>query len=142
VGEFFGDLAEVWAEAILSAELATDERDEWGEKIAGWNDDADEAGAGTSFDLALAAADQGWDYPPLQRVLVGEITDKGAWEDESPHYADDLALVRLRVLERQGRYQEYLYLAQAEGQIERYIVMLAKIGRTQEAVEEGMAYLV
>jgi uncharacterized Zn finger protein len=142
VGEFFGDLAEAWAEAILTAELDIHERDEWGEKLAGWNDQADDLGAGTPFDLAVTAAEQGWDYSPLLRVFDGEITDKGAWEDESPHYADDLALVRLRVLERQGRYQEYLYLAQAEGQIERYVVMLAKIGRTQEAVEEGIAYLV
>jgi hypothetical protein len=43
------------------------------------------------------------------------------------------------VLERQ-RQQEYLYLAGAEGQIERYVVMLARMGRTQEAVE-GIQYL-
>jgi uncharacterized Zn finger protein len=139
--DFFGELAEAWAEAILSVDLSADERDEWGEKIAGWRDEADDLGAGAAFDLALTAADQGWEYPPLLRVFAGEITEKGAWEGESPVYSDELALVRLRVLERQGRYQEYLYLAEAEGQTERYIVMLAKLGRTQEAVEEGLKYL-
>jgi uncharacterized Zn finger protein len=140
-GEFFGELAEVWAEALLSTDLNTVERDEWGERLAGSNDEAEDAGAGTPFDIGVTAADQGWDYPPLRRVLAGEITDKGAWEDESPDYADELALARLRVLERQGRQQEYLYLAQAEGQIERYVVMLARMGRAQEAVEEGIRHL-
>ncbi len=140
-GEFFDELTEVWAEAILSADLSEDERDDWGEQIAGWRDEADDLGVGASFDIALAAAGQGWDYPPLQRVLAGEITDQGAWEGQSPDFADELALVRLRVLERQERYQEYLYLAQAEGQIERYVLMLAKMGRTEEAVEEGLQYL-
>jgi uncharacterized Zn finger protein len=140
-GEFFGELAESWTEAILSADLGADQRDEWGEKLAGWNDQAEDAGAGTPFDIAVTAADQGWEYPPLLRVLSGEITDTGAWEDEAPDYADELALARLRVLERQGRQQEYLYLAQAEGQIELYVVMLAKMGRVQEAVGEAIEYL-
>src|SRR5262249_31414269 len=50
-------------------------------------------------------------------------------------------LIRLKILDRQERYQEYLHLAQAEGQIERYVVMLAKMGRAQEAVAEGIEYL-
>jgi len=140
-GEFFGELAELWAEAILSADLSEDERDEWGEKLIDWNDQAQDAGASTPFDIAVAAVEQGWDYPPLQRVLAGEITHKGAWEGESPYYSDELALVRLRVLERQGRRQEYLSLAQAEGQIERYVVMLATMGQARAAVDEGIKYL-
>ncbi len=91
------------------------QRVEWGEKLIEWNDQAQDAGAGTPFDLAIAAAEQGWDYPPLQRVLSGKITAQGAWEGESPYYSDELTLARLRVLERQGRHQEYVYLAQAEG---------------------------
>jgi uncharacterized Zn finger protein len=66
---------------------------------------------------------------------------QGAWEGDSPDYADELAQVRLRILERQDRHQEYLYLAEAEGQLDRYVVMLAKIGRTAEAVDEGLKYL-
>ncbi|MFN8569553.1 MAG: SWIM zinc finger family protein [Kouleothrix sp.] len=140
-GEFFSELALAWAEAVLSADLTSDERDEWGERLAGWSDQADELGAGQVFDLAVTAADQGWDYPPLQRVLAGEIGEQGAWDGVSPEYADELAQVRLSVLERQGRYQEYLYLAEAEGQIERYVLMLAKLGQSQRALEEGMTYL-
>ncbi|MEO7911475.1 MAG: SWIM zinc finger family protein [Roseiflexaceae bacterium] len=140
-GEFFSDLAEMWAEAILSAEFSADQRDAWGEKLIEWNDLAQDAGAGTPFDIAVTAVEQGWDYPPLRRVLAGEVTDKGAWEGDSPYYSDELALARLRVLERQGRRQEYLYLAEAEGQIERYVVMLASMGRARAAVDESIKYL-
>jgi uncharacterized Zn finger protein len=140
--DFFGELAEIWAEALLSADLSAAERDEWSEKLIGWNDEADDAGASTALLLAVTAAEQGWDYPPLRRVLAGDITDQGAWEDDAPDYADELALARLRILERQGRQQEYLYLAQAEGQIELYVIMLAKMGRAREAVDQGIQYLI
>ncbi len=140
-GEFFDELVELWAETILSADLSADERDEWGEKLIEWNDQAQAAGAGTPFDVAVAAVEQGWDYPPLQRVLAGKITNQGAWEGESPYYSDELVLARLRVLERQGRRQEYVYLAQAESQHDRYVIMLAKMGRAREAVDQGIQYL-
>jgi uncharacterized Zn finger protein len=47
----------------------------------------------------------------------------------------------LNVLERQGRTQEYLNLAEAEGQAARYVTMLVKLGRGQEAVAYGLKYL-
>lgn len=139
--EFFGELSEAWAEAILSADLSEDEREEWGERIAGWQDAAADLGADDAFELALAAAEQGWDYPPLRAVLAGQIGELGAWAGDAPDYADDLALVRLRVLDRQGRHEEYLRLAQAEGQAGRYVAMLARLGRTAEALAEGLASL-
>jgi uncharacterized Zn finger protein len=139
--EFFAELADAWAEAILSANLSADERRAWIKKLAVWHDEADDVGEEGAFAMAVTAAEQGWDYPPLQRVLAGEITVQGAWEGDSPDYADELALARLRILERQGRHQEYLYLAEAEGQLDRYVLMLAKLGQTQEALDEGLKYL-
>jgi hypothetical protein len=68
------------------------------------------------------------------RVLRGEIADRGAWEGEAPDYADALTIARLHVLERQGRFQEYLYLAEAEGQTERYMTMLVRLGRVTASV--------
>jgi uncharacterized Zn finger protein len=44
------------------------------------------------------------------------------------------------VLERRGRYQEYLRLAEAEGQTERCAIMLVRLGRVQEAVDYGLRY--
>jgi uncharacterized Zn finger protein len=138
---FFEDLGAVWTEAVLTADLTTRERQTWAQKLAAWQNEVDDYGVGEAFEAAMAAAEQGWDYPPLLRVLQGEITDKGAWEDEAPSYADELAIARLNVLERQGRSQEYLYLAEAEGQTERYVTMLVHLGRVQEAVDYGLQYL-
>ncbi len=139
-GGFFYDLAELWAEAILSAELTRDERREWFEKITRWRKEQSDYGI-EDFAMVAAAVEQGWDYPPLQRAMRGEITEKGAWEDEAPWYADDLATARLNVLERQERYAEYLNLAEAEGQTTRYVTMLARLGRIAEVVEYGLRYL-
>jgi uncharacterized Zn finger protein len=138
---FFEDLGAVWTEAVLTADLTTRERQTWAKKLAAWQHEVDDYGVDEAFEAAMAAAEQGWDSPPLVRVLQGAITDKGAWEDEAPSYADELAIARLNVLERQGRSQEYLYLAEAEGQTERYVTMLVHLGRVQEAVDYGLQYL-
>ena len=141
LGDFFGDLGAVWTEAILTADLTPAERHAWAQKLARWQGEIGAYGIDDVFDAAQGAAELGWDYPPLQRVLQGEITAKGAWEEEAPWYADGLTIARLNVLERQGRHQEYLYLAQAEGQLGQYVTTLAKMGRAQEAVDEGLKYL-
>jgi uncharacterized Zn finger protein len=122
-------LNEAWTEAILSAELTPSEISDLAAELADWQDQL-----GRDFTMSLAALSQGWDDPPLQRVLKGEISELGCWADEVPDYADDLALVRLRILDRQARYDEYLYLAEAEGQIEQYLTMLTQLGRVDEAM--------
>jgi uncharacterized Zn finger protein len=56
-------------------------------------------------------------------------------------FAGDLAPVRLRILERQGRIEEYLRLARAEGQTAAYVTMLVRLDRAEEAVTQGMERL-
>jgi uncharacterized Zn finger protein len=141
-GGFFGELGGTWTEAGLAADdLSSEEREQWAQMLARWQAEVGDYGIYDAFDAAQEAILQGWDYPPLKRALQGEIPRLGAWEDEAPWYADELAVARLRVLERQERYQEYLNLAQAEGQLGLYVLKLARLGRVQEAVEEGMQYL-
>jgi uncharacterized Zn finger protein len=142
MGTLFEEIGQLLAEAILSADLTPAERRSWAEKLTEWQGEIEDYGIDEGFDVAIAAAEQGWDYPPLRKVLdEGQITEKGAWEDESPWYADELAIARLNVLERQGRTTEYLYLAEAEGQTALYLTMLVKLGRIQEAVEYATKYL-
>ena len=141
LGDLFGDLGSLFAEAILSADLSPDEREAWADKLTAWQVEIGDYGIDEAFDAAIGAAVQGWDYPPLQAALQGHITNKGAWEDEAPWYADDLALARLKVLERQGRTTEYLHLAVAEGQTALYLTMLVRSGRSQEAVDYAMQYM-
>ena len=141
LGAVFGEIGPLFTEALLSADLSSDERRAWADKLTVWQGEISDYGIDEAFDAAIAAAEQGWDYPPLQKVLQGHITNKGAWEDEAPWYADDLAVARLNVLERQGRTTEYLYLAEAEGQTALYLTMLVKVERSEEAVEYGMKYM-
>lgn len=141
VGEWDEDLREfgqVWAEALLTANLTSEERAHWEERLGDW---ADTMPGGPALDIAVTAAAQGWDYPPLVAVFQGHITDKGAWEDEIPKFADDLAVIRLRILERQGRFEEYLNLAEAEGQLMLYLQMLVRLGRSDRAFAEAREYL-
>ncbi|HEY9658533.1 MAG TPA: SWIM zinc finger family protein, partial [Allocoleopsis sp.] len=123
-------LDEAWTEAILSADLTEDQQTDLDVMLAEWQDALD-----GSFAMSLEALRQGWDYLPLQQVLQGHITAQGAWAEEPPDCADDLALIRLKILDRQGRDQEYLYLAEAEGQTTQYLTKLAELGQTAQAVE-------
>ena len=138
---FFDDLGAAWTEAILSVDLTREERELWADRFAGWQDELDDYGVDEVFDAPQAAALDSWDYPPLQRVLQGNITEEGAWEGDAPYFADELTEARLHILERRGRFQEYLYLAEAEGQTEAYVTMLVRLDRIQEAVGYGHAYL-
>src|SRR5438128_2309481 len=138
---FFDDLGAAWTEAILSVDLTREERELWADRFAGWQDELDDYGVDEVFDAPQAAALDSWDYPPLQRVLQGNITEEGAWEGDAPYFADELTEARLHILERRGRFQEYLYLAEAEGQTEAYVTMLVRRDRIQEAVGYGHAYL-
>ena len=113
---FFEDLRTVWTEVVLTADLTTRERQTWAKKLAMWQYAVDDCGVDEAFEAAMAAAEQGWEYLPLLRVLRGEITDQGAWEDEAPSCADALVIARLNVLERQGRSQEYLKVQELAGE--------------------------
>ncbi|NJP10388.1 MAG: SWIM zinc finger domain-containing protein [Leptolyngbyaceae cyanobacterium RU_5_1] len=123
-------LDEAWTEAILSADLAPEDTVDLRVNLENWQDEWS-----VHFSMSLEALRQGWDDPALQNVLKGTITEFGAWHGEPPDYADDLALIRLKILDRQERYQEYLYLAEAEGQTQQYLTMLGRLGRTEDAMQ-------
>jgi uncharacterized Zn finger protein len=138
---FFSDLGTAWTEAILSADLTREEQEGWADQFSAWQAELDDYGVDEAFDAPQTAALDGWDYPPLKRVLQGTITEQGAWDGEPPYYADDLTEARLHILERRGRFQEYLYLAEAEGHTEEYVTMLVRMGRVEEAISYGQQYL-
>lgn len=129
-------LDQAWTEAILSTEWAAKEKTALQQRLTDWQDEL-----GGSFAMSLEALRQGWDDPPLQRVLQGHITELGAWDREAPDYADDLARIRLKILDRQQRHQEYLHLAEAESQSEPYLTMLARLGRVEDAMKAAEIHL-
>lgn len=125
------DLGVQLAEVLLSLELSEDERARWLDQVEDWTDSV------ISLDIVDTALEQWWDYPPLVAAMQGKITEQGAWEGDPPYFADALTLARLRILQRQGRIQEYIYLAQAEGQDSLFVNMLARSGQVVRAVAEA-----
>jgi uncharacterized Zn finger protein len=93
------------------------------------------------LEIAETAVQHGWTYPPLVAAMQGHLTDMGAWADEVPDYFEELAQARLRILARQGRTQEYLHLAEAEGQVTLYVNMMAQSGDVGQVVAKAQAYL-
>ncbi|MBW4634510.1 MAG: SWIM zinc finger domain-containing protein [Iphinoe sp. HA4291-MV1] len=134
--EIIQELNDALCEAILTTEFTPEEKTDIQVNLESWQDEWD-----ADFGPALEALRQGWDYPPLVRVLQGHITSEGIWEGEAPDYADDLALIRLKILEREERYQEYLYLAEAEGQTKQYLTMLGQLGRVEEAMDAAQTQM-
>ncbi|MGB7892113.1 MAG: SWIM zinc finger domain-containing protein, partial [Microcoleus sp.] len=123
-------LDEAWTEAILTAELTAEEEIDIQGMLEAWQDEWD-----CDFSMSLKALRQGWDDPLIQEVLQGNITGQEIGANEAPECAKSLALIRLQILDRQERYQEYLYLAQAENCPQQYLTMLSRLGRIEEAVE-------
>lgn len=120
-------LNEAWAEAILSAEFDSADKVDLGALLSEWQDALE-----TDFSLSLAALQQGWDDPQLQRVLQGQgYTDPERLNDP---FGETLALLRLQILDRQERQQEYLHLARAEGLMEQYLTRLAELGEVETAM--------
>ncbi|MDZ8188818.1 MAG: SWIM zinc finger domain-containing protein [Nostoc sp. ChiSLP02] len=134
--EIVQELNQVWCEAILSVELNPETKIDIQINLEAWQDEWN-----ADFGMIMEALRQDWDYPPLVEVLQGNITERGAWEEDVPDYADDLAQIRLKILERQERYQEYLYLAEAEGQTQQYLTMLGRLGRVEEAIDAAQTQM-
>ncbi len=120
-------LNEAWTEAILSADLSPPEAVDLQVMLEEWQDALD-----ADFSMSLAALQQGWDDSELQRALQGN----GYADPERLNlsFAQDLALVRLQILDRQGRQQEYLNLARTEGLMLQYLTRLADLGNIDEAM--------
>lgn len=127
LGGFLDQLGQPLAEAILSAELSEEERQELEDDLEPIVDELSDYGI-DGLEVALVALEQGWaDEVGEDR----EIED----EDEDEWYGDvDLTQAKLNVLERQGRTDEYLRLCQLTGEYRRYALKLLEVGRNEEAM--------
>lgn len=122
-------LDQAWTEAILCAEFSEPEALDLRVMLETWQEELD-----ADFEMSLEALRQSWSYPPLLQVLEGKQLKSGIWSGNRPNFADNLALIRLKILERQQRHQEYLFLANVEGLTEQYLTKLAASGQVNEAI--------
>jgi uncharacterized Zn finger protein len=129
---------ELWAEALLRADLEPQESQRWARTLQTWND---ALGGGYALLIAATAAEQGWRYPPLVAAMQGHPGEHGIWEGDLPRFADKLVTIRLRILQARGRYEEYLNLARAERRFLDYLKMLVTLGRREAAAAEARTYL-
>lgn len=124
---FFAPLGAAWTEAVLSADLAPDERAAWADTFDGWSDELADYGSDDAFGPALEALVRGWDVP-----VAGPAASL---------YAAEVTAARLNVLDRQGRVEEFLRLAEDADFAARRATMLVREGRVREAVAEAFARL-
>ena len=139
--DFTLTLGETWAEVVLSVDFSSEERVRWKGTLEEF---VMNVFGGGSLEIAVAAIEQGWTYPPLVSAMNGNMIEGDVWveEEEVPYFADELAKIRLRILERRGQFKEYLNLALAEGQYQLYLQMLVKRKESDKAVEKAMEYFV
>src|ERR1700687_4059341 len=71
-------------------------------------------------------------------MLRGEVASS---ESETAWAESGLAIAQLNVLERQGRLEEALHLADATRQVDRYVSLLVRLDRLAEARRYGFEQL-
>ena len=131
--EFFPVLDALIAWATLSGDIADERRDVLVDELSDWQDRIAEYGADDAFAVALAAATLGWDEPGLSDVLNGRTND---WPQggQNDWLSGKLIEARLAALEAMGRTEGFLNLSRAAGRHCNHAVMLAKCGRSDEAL--------
>jgi uncharacterized Zn finger protein len=125
------------ATVILNSNLSEAEYDEWEEQIMKWE------GAVGDLSPLINALEEGWDDPVLVAAMRGDLDAYTRRQDpeEISYYAEALIRVRLAILARQERYEEYLNLAQATGHYTHYVSMLVQRGQVDKAISEAKTYL-
>jgi len=153
LGGFVGDLGTPLAEAILSMDLSQVERDRLVRRLEKLIDYAGDYGMEGNLDIAVQAAKYGWDDAPKEKASPqgegsifyeeDEPDEDEDWdEDEFRELGfpvdsgfDDLTEVKLNVLDRQGRTEEYLALCKQEGRHLRYALKLCDLKQIEVAVK-------
>ena len=135
----FARLGDAWAEALLSTELSSEDRQMWSAKIDDWLDRGGDCGADSGLEHAGRAATEGWDDPPLVIKLNSDILAVGHAVVAPDASNVRLTRIRLKILERSGRLEDAAKLARVEGIHDWYMELLVTLGLPREAVEYAEA---
>jgi uncharacterized Zn finger protein len=166
LGGFVGELGQPLAEAILSLELSALERTKLADKLTQLVDYASGYGMEGNLDIAIQAAQYGWNAPPpdaearrraareseFDDEWIDEAMEDYGWDEDEVYEAHDrgwptvsafgdLTEAKLNVLDRQGRAEEYLALCQEARRHLRYALKLCELKRVPEAVKYAKKHL-
>lgn len=140
VAGFIQDLGMPLAEAILSVNLDDQERAELQDSLQATYDELDEYVESSELDVVFSALRYGWDASPDGDVRADQEENEVDLEENDDEDDEDvwmafyaLQQARLNVLERQGRLDEFLQLAQ-NADVHRYVLKLLQLGRMDEAI--------
>jgi uncharacterized Zn finger protein len=144
IGNFMIGLGQPLTEVILSLNLNQLERERLAGRLEKLDRELDQYGM-SGLDIAIQAARYGWQDAPEEAHAhsnesyvehgegTGEHIDDEDWGDINNPWPS-LADVKLNVLERQERTEEYLTLCQQVGRHLRYALKLCDLQRAPEAV--------
>ena len=131
VAGFIQELGMPLAEAILSVNLDAQERAELHDSLQATYDELDEYVESGELDVIFSALRYGWDASPDSEAQAEHDEDENE-DGWMAFYA--LQQARLNILERQGRIDEFLHLAQ-KADTHRYVLKLLQIGRMDDAID-------
>jgi uncharacterized Zn finger protein len=138
IAGFFKELDTLWAEAFLNFERTLQQREYWETCLNHWANEL--LAEGSYFTTALGSLKYGWHYAAFQQELQGEREQSlSRVEEWLPD--NQLVTIYLRLLLKQQRYQEYLWLAKVSGRYLDYVVMLLKLNEKKEAFLASLVFL-
>lgn len=150
LGSFMGEVGEPLAEAILSLELSEVERARLIERLNKLSGHLGDYGVDGAIPIALKAAKYGWNDAPKESGESDTDEDEESEDDEEydEGYGDesyapeiDFTDVKLNILARQNRNDEFLTLAKKEKKYLRYVLMLCDLKRMPEAIQFAEKHL-
>ena len=143
----FYDLDEGFAEALLVTEIPEDIKESLKNNIEEWIPDLNDYGVDDAFSVTLLALKEEWSDENVIKALKGEVKTKPKVKNKKAdkydflfwRKPDNLILneIRLDILKREKRFDEYMNLALAEGLIIQYLLMKIEKRDIQGAVSQG-----
>lgn len=141
IGSFYERLDRAWTEVILASTMNEQEASDLLEEVDSWRDEVSDYMDG-AFDVALLALQQGPTDYTLQQILAQNAVDPLYDVEVEDAYTNDLLTrVRLDILARQQRYDDYIQLASFYKMYELMAIALLEQGRVDETFTVGITQL-
>ena len=143
----FYDLDEGFAEALLVSEISENVKESLKKDIEEWIPELEDYGVNDAFSVTLLALKEGWSNENVIKALRGELKAKPKIKTKEKKKEDFffwrepakriLGKIRLNILKRKKRFDEYMNLALTEGLVTQYLLMKIERGNIEEAVSKG-----